>query len=556
MRRDQVVPSMVMRDLQNAGESSDTDKKGNTDGNPSRVPHPPSVTRDRAASLHNRSQADRDIINYITDSQTAMNQDGHPPMVRSNSYTIQDVQRQRESIQASLDASLEDDPTFRYFHSKPSNLKGRRYSKSLPELQHLKNFPLMATQYTMDTSGVEGSDGLEVDDDEEDDEAEFTVKTAWAAKSEFIFTGVSLALGLNNVWRFPYFCYKFNGGSFLVAYLFCLVFFGLPILSMEYALGQLTRRGPIAAFGSLVPLLKGVSVAASFIALVLAPMYSTVNSWSLFYFFKSFYSNPLWSKCGNSWNSIYCVNSSTTVPLTFGAGSKDLTDTASDHIDPDYSEEESEESRPNFNVTLSETTNSTSENATAVMRLVSKQMSLSMTSSNTSVFGYHVVNNTTILNDDPHAVETVVKLRYPTQEFFDDKLLELEISESFWGNIQWELIIFVFVTWFIVFVTLRKNILFSSHPSSCISVIPFAIFGVFFARALMFEGSREGIIYFFQPDWNHIRNPELWLYAAGLSIHSLGCVFGISFAKATCNRERNNFLRFVTFISYQSVLSL
>ena len=455
---------------------------------------------------------------------------------------------------------LEDDPTFRYFHSNPSNLKGRRFSKSLPELQHLKNFPLMATQYTIDTIGMEGSDGLEIDEDEEDDEAEFTVKTAWAAKSEFIFTGISLALGLNNVWRFPYFCYKFNGGSFLLAYLFCLVFFGLPILSMEYALGQLTRRGPIAAFGSLVPLLKGVSVAASFIALVLAPIYSTINSWSLFYFFKSFYSNPLWSKCGNSWNSIHCVNATTDrtttiVPVTFGAASKDFSDTTSDHIDPDYSDEEENESGI-ANTTQPTTFTSAMNNYTTLSKEESGTFNISSLNVNASSLGLIDANESTInnfisnhsapLHDEPRLIETLIKLKYPTQEFFDDKLLELEISESFWGNIQWELIIFVFVTWFIVFVTLRKNILFSSHPSSCISVIPFAIFGVFFTRALMFEGSREGIIYFFQPDWNHIRNPELWLYAAGLSIHSLGCVIGISFAKATCNRERNNFLRYVS----------
>lgn len=544
MKGDPIVPTMVMSELQNGGEAGNIEKPHTGPTHGDRRPSVP-ITRARTASLHNRTQADRDIINYINNSQTTMNQDGLHPMVRSNSYTIQDVQRQRESIQASIDAGLEDDPTFRYFHSKPSNLKGRRYSKSLPELQHLKNFPLMA-QYTIDTSGIEGSDGLEVDEDEEDDEAEFTVKTAWASKSEFIFTGVSLSLGLNNVWRFPYFCYKFNGGSFLTAYLLCLVFFGLPILSMEYALGQLTRRGPIAAFGSLVPLLKGVSVAASFIALVLAPMYSTVNSWSLFYFFKSFYSNPLWSKCGNSWNTIHCVNATAPPPLTFGAASKDFTDTNSEHIDHEYSEEEADADPVNVTVSTVIATGIENNTSTFIQDISRswENKSISLPLSEGMASNVSDSSNMTLQHDDPNVIEQIViKLKYPTQEFFDDKLLELEISESFWGNIQWELIIFVFVTWFIVFVTLRKNILFSSHPSSCISVIPFAIFGVFFARALMFEGSREGIIYFFQPDWNHIRNPELWLFAAGLSIHSLGCVFGISFAKATCNRERNNFLR-------------
>lgn len=88
---------------------------------------------------------------------------------------------------------------------------------------------------------------------------------------------------------------------------------GLPLLSMEYAMGQLTRRGPIAAFGSLVPLLKGVPVAAALTAFIVAPLYSTINCWSLFYFFKSFQAKPLWSKCGNNWNDANCIQNSSLV---------------------------------------------------------------------------------------------------------------------------------------------------------------------------------------------------------------------------------------------------
>ena len=105
MRKDQIVPTMVMRELRNGSESDNVHKQ---DVGYSRSQTNPSVpmTRARTASLHNRTQADRDILKYINNSQTAMNQDGHHPMVRSNSYTIQDVQRQRESIQASIDAGL------------------------------------------------------------------------------------------------------------------------------------------------------------------------------------------------------------------------------------------------------------------------------------------------------------------------------------------------------------------------------------------------------------------------------------------------------------------
>lgn len=466
-----------------------------------------------------RTQAERDVLNFVASTTTDDEGGIRSMMVRSNSYTLQDVEKQRKSIQASLEAgiSAEDDPTYRYFHTV-SNLKGRRFSKSLPELNHLRLFPLMATQYSGGGEGLFNGNGTYDGDEDDDDESrigmEANVKTAWASKSEFIFTGISLALGLNNIWRFPYFCYKFNGGSFLLAYVLCMIFFGVPILSMEYALGQLTRRGPIAAFGSLCPLLKGVPVGAAFITIILAPIYSTINSWSMFYFFKSFYSNPLWSKCGNSWNTKNCSSSSdvTSSPVISSTDPYNISLTTDDYL------------------------NSTADSL-LLHHYPNDQHNHKSNDNHNISSGHHETIETIeeFLINGKHA--------YGTQEFFDLKLLELDLEANGWGNVQWELIIFVFVTWFTVFVTLRKNILFSSHPSSCITLAPYAFLGVFFARSLMFEGSKKGIIFFFKPNWTDIHNPELWLYAAGLGLHSLCCVLGTSFAKATCNRERNNFLR-------------
>lgn len=445
----------------------------------------PSLTSDRTLS-----QAERNVVSFIQNSQA---ETPLRPLVRSNSYTIQDVDKQRQSIQASLEACdmCDDDPNYRYFHSL-STLKGRRISKSLPELNHLRHFPLVNSRYIAD------DDSEEEEDDEKGSNRDIPEKTAWAGKSEFMFTGIVLALGLNNLWRFPYFCYKFHAGSFLFAYITSTMLVGLPFLSMEYALGQLTRRGPIAAFGGLCPLLKGVSIASAFVALISAPLYATINSWSLFYFFKSFYASPLWSRCDNSWNSDICSRNGSIYPaiaLVQSQGPLELND-SSPVIDADY-EESGDIMTSNFSL---------AENTSVAEAAISNRI-------------------------------------FPTQEFFDLKLLELTVGPYSWGQVQWELIIFVFATWVAVFVTLRRTILFSSHPSSCFSLMPYAILLVLFARSLMFEGAKNGILFFVKPDFKKLLDPEIWTYAIGLSLHSLGCVLGISFAKATCNRERNNFLR-------------
>ena len=508
------------------------------------------------------SQAERNVVNFIQSSQPPESSSNRPlVMVRSNSYTLQDVEKQRRSIQASMEAcndqhtsyphpleACEDDPNYRYYHSL-SSVKGRRVSKSLPELNHLRHFPLMTTRY----HGDNNDDPYDDDDDDDDSNSRGTrdipEKTAWSGKSEFIFTGIVLALGLNNLWRFPYFAYKFHAGSFLFCYITCMLLIGLPLLSLEYALGQLTRRGPIAAFGGLCPLLKGVPIAASIIAFLSAPMYSTINSWSLFYFFKSFYGIPLWSKCDNSWNTDDCSKNGTVLKFVAdNAKNAFYENSSSSYIDlfPDYDDDNS------TSVQLNKTA------ATEILNAFSLNPSESTNITDNLTNNLTTNGNNDTQQPDLHSLmsATYSPLVLPTQQFFDVKLLELDVDSYAWGQIQWELIIFVLITWTAVFLSLRRNILFSTHPSSCFSLLPYLILLVLFVRTLMFEGAYKGIAYFVKPSWNHLISPDIWLYSAGLSIHSVATILGISFAKATCNRERNNFLRDAFIICFINIATV
>ena len=55
----------------------------------------------------------------------------------------------------------------------------------------------------------------------------------WSNHFEYFLSSLGLAVGLGNLWRFPYICYQNGGGSFLIPYLTCLLFVGLPIFFME-----------------------------------------------------------------------------------------------------------------------------------------------------------------------------------------------------------------------------------------------------------------------------------------------------------------------------------
>ncbi|KAL3841981.1 hypothetical protein ACJMK2_020057 [Sinanodonta woodiana] len=134
-------------------------------------------------------------------------------------------------------------------------------------------------------------------------------RAIWGGQLEFLLTCVAAAVGLGNVWRFPYLCYKNGGGAFLIPYTIMLAAVGLPLFYMELALGQFASLGPITIW-RINPLFKGVGIAAVVINLIITLYYNVVVSHTVLYFFASMTSELPWTKCNNSWNSIYCEDGS------------------------------------------------------------------------------------------------------------------------------------------------------------------------------------------------------------------------------------------------------
>ncbi|XP_033474374.2 sodium- and chloride-dependent GABA transporter ine isoform X1 [Epinephelus lanceolatus] len=127
-------------------------------------------------------------------------------------------------------------------------------------------------------------------------------RPTWSGRLEFVLASVGYAVGLGNVWRFPYLCYSSGGGAFMVPYLIMVLLCGIPLLFMEFSVGQYTRLGPVHAFAKICPLLKGVGLATVVISFVFSTYYNVLMSWALYYFFNSFESTLPWTSCNNTWN--------------------------------------------------------------------------------------------------------------------------------------------------------------------------------------------------------------------------------------------------------------
>jgi len=120
---------------------------------------------------------------------------------------------------------------------------------------------------------------------------------SWDSKLTYILATVGYAVGLGNVWRFPYLAQKNGGGAFLIPYFIMLLVEGLPIFLLELALGQRLRKGAIGAWQRISPWLGGVGIASGVVSLTVGLYYNTVIAWCLYYFGKSFQAPLPWADC-------------------------------------------------------------------------------------------------------------------------------------------------------------------------------------------------------------------------------------------------------------------
>ena len=118
--------------------------------------------------------------------------------------------------------------------------------------------------------------------------AEETQRESLGSRLGFILISAGCAIGIGNVWRFPYLCGQYGGGAFVLIYLIFLAILGLPAMCMEFAIGRAAQKSPVRMYHEIEP--KGsywhlhsyVCMAGNYILMM---FYTTVAGWMLRYFF-------------------------------------------------------------------------------------------------------------------------------------------------------------------------------------------------------------------------------------------------------------------------------
>ncbi|KAG1684334.1 Sodium- and chloride-dependent GABA transporter ine [Nymphon striatum] len=334
----------------------------------------------------------------------------------------------------------------------------------------------------------------------------------WSTKAEFILSCLGYSIGLGNIWRFPFICYKGGGGAFLIPYFIMMFICGVPILFMELAVGQYFKLGPIGALGHICPLLKGAAFASVFVSLILTTYYNVIISWTMFYLINSFrYSLP-WSHCNNLWNSKSCF-------------SYRDDQNSSDYFSNISSFDEIDNSSCNASTTPPRDLRTPSEE-----------------------FFFFTFR----------AVFIILQSKYSGIEPQSSKrVLDVTSSIDHIGSFRPELLALFVLSWVLVYFCLWKSIRSSGKVVYFTVCFPFILLIAFLIHGLTLPGAHIGLKFFFQPRWKLLSHPKIWILAASQAYNSLGIAYGCMTVMASYNKFNTSILPDTLIISFvNTVFSL
>ncbi|XP_017785462.1 PREDICTED: sodium- and chloride-dependent GABA transporter 2-like isoform X1 [Nicrophorus vespilloides] len=321
-------------------------------------------------------------------------------------------------------------------------------------------------------------------------------RASWNKPLEFVLSCLGYAVGLGNVWRFPYLCYQNGGGAFLVAYFIMLIVMGLPIFLLELALGQYTGLGPDEAFTRIAPIFNGIGYCTLVVITLVTIYYMVIIAWTIFYFFASFTSELDFGSCSNEFNTNGCYSV--------------------------VEDSKCGETETFYNKTCT---------------------SIEVICANNG--GY--LNKTYCKGegDVPEHLSKVIKDRQlATYEYFNNYVLGAdEASWENFGGLRWQLVLCLLLAWIIGYMCVVRGVKSSGKAVYFTALFPYVMLTVLVIVGCTLDGAVDGILLYIKPDWEKLLEAKMWGNAASQTFYSFGIGCGSLITLSSYSDFKNNCLK-------------
>ncbi|KAG1697906.1 Sodium- and chloride-dependent glycine transporter 2 [Nymphon striatum] len=346
------------------------------------------------------------------------------------------------------------------------------------------------------------------------------VRPQWSGKLDFILSALGVAVGLGNIWRFPYICFKNGGAVFLIPYVIMLVFVGIPLYFLELALGQFCGKGAIETWSQSVPIFRGLGYATVINTAITAMYYMVLIAWTIFYIGASFQSVLPWSRCQLGY-SHWADDSKSIIPMAkaihteYGMSARCLRDIK-----------------------------------TELVKCYSKADEEYCINEGYTSYGQGQCLNSTNVN-----VSTVLGLSGPSEQYYKNVMLQLSPNMNQLGPLNWHLALCLLLGWIITYVCVIRGPKSIGKVAYFTSVFPYVALTVLLVRGATLPGAKEGINFYVVPDFTQLLKPQVWYDAAAQILYSLGCATGCIITFSSYNPFNNNCQRDAILISVANCLT-
>ncbi|KAK3789631.1 hypothetical protein RRG08_050073 [Elysia crispata] len=341
----------------------------------------------------------------------------------------------------------------------------------------------------------------------------------WTRSLDFILSLIGYAVGVSNLWRFPYLVLRNGGGAFLIPFFFFLFLCGIPLFYLEVCLGQFSGISSMFVW-KVCPLFKGLGFGMVIVSGMACIYYNAVLSWVIYYLINSFQSQLPWSHCGHWWNTDLCIkyrgmqpdnaNASLGINISLASNISQLT---------------------NFNQNRSSET---------VWKSISD---ISLSSPNDTVYAYNSSLNKSFTGLGE------IRYRSAAEEFWQFNVLRKTSGLEDLGSLQIHTAICLLTAWLLVCLCLIRGIKSLGCVVYVTVLLPYILLTIFLVRGLMLPGALDGIVFYLKPNFSKLTSITVWVEACVQVFYSLGPAWGGLITMSSFNKFHNQCIRDVLIAS-------